>query len=146
MVRLSARVVATSKRAVGRWLMSSVGRGEERGRSSLVGSTTTSTAERLHEVRQANPGRVFDAYDAVRQNTQRRILHALATNGGRVSYKELERELDVVDRTRRKHVSQLVDANLVERIEANFTIVAYADDDAEVICREALTRWFDKDA
>jgi len=127
--------------------MSSAERGAERGRSPLVSkSGTNSTAEQLHEVRRENPGRVFDAYDAVRQNTQRRILHAVATNGGRVSYNELERELDVVDRTRRKHVSALVDAGLVERIEANFTIVAFADDDAEVICREALARWFEKDA
>lgn len=120
--------------------------GAERGRSPLVHeSPASSTAEQLHEVRRENPGRVFDAYDAVRQNTQRRIIHALTRNGGRVSYKELERELDVVDRTRRKHVSALVDAGLVERIEANFTIVAFADTDADVICREALARWFDTD-
>jgi len=120
-------------------------KGAEGGPSTLIHESGTSTAERLHEVRQENPSRVFDAYDAVRQNTQRRLLYALATNDGRVSYKQLSRELDVSDRTRRKHVSALVDAGLVGRIEANFTVVTFADDDADVICREALARWFDTD-
>jgi len=125
--------------------MSRAQQGAEGGPSSLVHSGAT-LAERLQDVREENPNRVFDAYDAVRHDTQRRIIHALATNGGRVSYEELGRSLDVSDRTRRKHVTALVDAELVERVEANFTVVTFADDDADVLCREALTRFFDADA
>lgn len=110
--------------------------------STLLHGTTTE--EELVRTHADNPGLVFDVYNSVQHNTQRRVLWALVQESGRVSYDELEPYMTVSQRSTRKHVSNLVDNDIINRIDANFTFIEFDSIAAEVLTKEALTRWYDK--
>jgi len=110
--------------------------------STLVqGETTTRT---VADVEREQPALHFAAADAVRHDTQRRILYTLASENGRVTYSDLESVTTTSDRTVRKHASKLVDADLITRTNANLVFFEFASDAAEILVRENLTRWYDQ--
>jgi DNA-binding transcriptional ArsR family regulator len=122
--------------------MSSAGRGVEGTPSTLVqGEATTRT---VADVEREQPAIHFATADAVRHDTQRRILHTLASENGRVTYSDLESVTTTSDRTVRKHASKLVDANLITRTNGNLVFFEFASDAAEILVRENLTRWYDQ--
>ena len=121
--------------------MSSHGPGVEGGPSTLVRGEGNSRD--VLTVQREEPETHFAAVDAVRHDTQRRIIWALATQNGRVSYQDLDEVTTTSERTVRKHASNLVDAGLIERTNANFVFFEFATPSAEILTREALSRWYD---
>lgn len=120
--------------------MSSSERGVEGGPSTLVREATTET---VADVERDRPAVHFAAVDAVRHDTQRRILWCLANQNGRVTYDDLESVTTTSDRTVRKHASKLVDDGLIDRTNANLVFFEFASPDAEILVRENLSRWYD---
>jgi len=101
-------------------------RGEEGYPSTLVHRSTTSQADaELLEIQRENPDRYIALMDAIHNDTQRKILYSLVNGLGESSYRDLERITTVSRRTLRKHVSRLEDNNIVERRDANFSIVSF---------------------
>jgi len=122
--------------------MSSADRGVEGTPSTLVHGEATSRT--VADVEREQPAIHFAAADAVRHGTQRRILHTLASENGRVTYDDLENVTTTSDRTVRKHASKLADAGLITRTNANLVFFEFASDAAEILVRENLTRWYDQ--
>lgn len=120
--------------------MSKSGPGVEGTPSTLVRGGTTRD---VLDVQREAPSTHFAAVDAVRHDTQRRIVWALATQNGRVTYDDLESVTTTSDRTVRKHASNLVDDGLIERTNANLVFFEFASPEAEILVREALSRWYD---
>lgn len=112
--------------------------------STLVHGTTTGTE--LVEVQRENPGVYLEAMNAVQHDTQRRLVWALVQNDGRVSYNELKTLTNVSERTQRKHVTNLVEQDLINRVDANFTFIEFASFEAEILLRHALSVWYDSTA
>ena len=121
--------------------MSESPKGVEGYPSTLVRGGTTQNE--LIETQRENPSEYLSAINAVQHDTQRRLVWALVQNNGRVSYKELESLTTVSERTQRKHVSNLVEMNLISRVDANFTFIEFASIEAEALLRHALTIWYD---
>ena len=122
--------------------MSKSAPGVEGSPSTLVHGDTTSRT--VADVEREQPAIHFAAADAVRHGTQRRILHTLASENGRVTYDDLENVTTTSDRTVRKHASKLADAGLITRTNANLVFFEFASDAAEILVRENLTRWYDQ--
>lgn len=120
--------------------MSKSAPGVEGGPSTLV---RKDTSRDVLDVQREEPATHFAAVDAVRHDTQRRIVWALATQNGRVTYDDLESVTTTSDRTVRKHASNLVDDGLIERTNANLVFFEFASPTAEILAREALSRWYD---
>lgn len=121
--------------------MSSQPEGVEGSPSTLVHDGATQN-ELINTQRQ-NPTTYFAAMNAVQHNTQRRLVWALIQNNGRVSYNELKTLTTVSERTQRKHVSNLVDEDLINRVDANFTFIEFASIEAEALLKHALSVWYD---
>jgi DeoR/GlpR family transcriptional regulator of sugar metabolism len=92
-------------------------------------------------VQRDHPDLHFRIVDAVRHDTQRPILWALVSTGGRVTYDDLAEFCTTSDRTVRKHANRLVDDGLLERTNANLVFFEFASDAAEVLIRETLSQW-----
>jgi len=120
--------------------MSSSDRGAEGTPSTLVRGGTTRD---VLSVQRERPALHFAAVDAVRHDTQRRIVYALAAQNGRVTYDDLADVTTTSDRTVRKHAGKLADNDLIQRTNANLVFFEFASSDAEILLREALARWYD---
>jgi len=116
--------------------------GVEQYPSTLVHGSTT--AGELVKVQTDNPEQYHAAINAVQHNTQRRLVWAVIQNDGRISYNELERFVNVTERTQRKHLSNLESDKLLQRIDANFTFVEFYSDTAKVLLHHALSTWYDR--
>jgi DNA-binding transcriptional ArsR family regulator len=121
--------------------MSKSASGVEGTPSTLVHGDTTSRT--VADVEREQPAIHFAAADAVRHDTQRRILYTLASENSRVTYDDLNDVTTTSDRTVRKHATKLVDAGLIERTNANLVFFEFASDAAEILVRENLKRWYD---
>jgi len=121
--------------------MSSAGEGVEGTPSTLVRGDTP--ARSVADVERDHPETHFAAADAVRHDTQRRILYVLASENGRVTYDDLENVTTTSNRTVRKHAGKLADADLIDRTNANLVFFEFASHAAEILVRENLSRWYD---
>lgn len=121
--------------------MSKSGAGVEGTPSTLVRGGTNSRT--VVDVQRERPDLHFAAVDAVRHDTQRRIVWCLASENGRVTYQDLQDAATTSDRTVRKHATNLVDEELINRVNANFVFFEFASREAEILAREALSRWYD---
>jgi len=110
--------------------------------SGVVSKGTTPVGEVVAE----NPERHFAAVDAVRHDTQRRILYTIAAVDEPATYQTIGEYTDRSDRTVRKHAQKLEAANLVERVGGKCATFNSADNVADVLIRHALTLYFDADA
>jgi DNA-binding transcriptional ArsR family regulator len=140
--RSNVRGAAASRKAAGRWRMSSTDRGVEGYPSTLVREGADSRT--VADVERERPAIHFAAVDAVRHDTQRRILHTLASENGRVTYSDLGNMTTTSDRTVRKHATKLVENGLIDRTNANLVFFEFASHAAEILVRENLTRWYDR--
>jgi len=122
--------------------MTEQAQGVEHYRSTLVHGTTTATE--LVEIQTENPVAYHESINAVQHDTQRRLVWAVVQNDGRVSYQELDEMLNVGDRTKRKHLQKLEEAELLQRIDSNFTFIEFYSRDAEVLLHHALSTWYDR--
>jgi len=91
------------------------------------------------------PGLHFAAVDAVRHDTQRRILYTIVAVDEPATYAEIGRYCDRTDRTIRKHAQRLEETKLVERVDSKQASFHAASDDADVLIRHALTLYFNAD-
>lgn len=92
------------------------------------------------------PALHFAAVDAVRHDTQRRILYTIVAIDAPATYDEIGRHCDRTDRTIRKHAQRLEETELVERVDSKQASFHAASDDADALIRHALTLYFDADA
>jgi len=116
--------------------------GVEHYRSTLVHGS--STPAELVKIQTENPVAYHESINAVQHDTQRRLVWAVVQNDGRISYQELDELLSVGDRTKRKHLQKLEDAELLQRIDSNFTFIEFYSQDAEVLLHHALSTWYDR--
>jgi len=93
-----------------------------------------------------NPALHFDAVDAVRHDTQRRILYTIVAVDEPATYDTIGEYTDRSERTVRKHAQRLESDGLIERLDSKQASFHAADQTAEVIIRHALTLYFDADA
>lgn len=109
---------------------------------STAGEQQQSIAGRLVELQQDHAYLWFSAVDAVRHDTQRAILTALQDGMGSCTYDELYEWVNVSDRTVRKHVSNLENVGLVERVNSRSHAVSYATFEAETLASHALDCYY----
>lgn len=93
-----------------------------------------------------NPELHFAAVDAVRHDTQRRILYTIVAIDAPATYETIGEYIDRSDRTLRKHAKRLEDTHLVDRSKGKAPAFQPATDTADVLIRHALTLYFDADA
>ena len=116
--------------------------GVEQYPSTLVHGSNTPTE--LVSVQRNNPETYHETINAVQHNTQRRLIWAVIQNEGRVSYNELDGFVNVSERTQRKHLAKLEDADVLNRIDANFTFIEFASQEAKILSHHALSTWYDR--
>jgi predicted transcriptional regulator len=107
------------------------------------GATEEQTlAEQLQEYQLEHADLWFEAIDAVRHETQRAILTALQDGMGGCTYDELYGWCSVSKRTVRKHVTNLENAGLVQRVNSRSHAVSYASHEAETLVSHALDCYY----
>jgi len=99
----------------------------------------------LIDLQQEQPERYFAAIDAVRHDTQRRIVFALV-DAGTATYNDLTEYADVSERTLRKHAARLAEVELIDRTDGGVATFAFSDRDARALCSHALSVYFNADA
>ena len=109
---------------------------------STANETQQSIGEQLNELQIKHAELWFEACDAVRHQTQRTILTALQDGMGSCTYDELYNWCSVSKRTVRKHVTNLENAGLVERVNSRSHAVSYADFEAETLASHALDCYY----
>jgi len=102
--------------------------------------------DRVGELIAEQPALHFAAVDAVRHDTQRRILYTIVAADEPATYATIGEYTDRTDRTVRKHAQNLEATDLVERVGGKCATFDAASDDAEALIRHALTLYFDADA
>lgn len=93
-----------------------------------------------------NPASHFRAVDAVRHDTQRRILYVVTAVDNPATYNTISEYTDRSTRTVRKHAQRLEEQGLINRVNSGSASFYPADETADVLIRHALTLYFDADA
>ena len=91
------------------------------------------------------PALHFAAVDAVRHDTQRRILYTIVAVDEPATYQTIGEHTDRTDRTVRKHAQKLEETRLVDRVGGKCATFTAADHVADALIRHALTLYFDAD-
>jgi len=99
---------------------------------------------RLVELQHEQPQRFFDAIDASRHETQRAVLTALVKGDGATDYDGIERHTNRSRRSIRKHVANLEESNLVDRVDSQYYAITFTDDEAQALAQHALTLYYNQ--
>lgn len=121
----------------------SVGSQPEHPRSGVPSFTTAGEeqsrpSDELLAMQQDHFGVYSSLVDAVRHDTQRKILAAVYDGMGGVSYDEIDRYVTVGRRTVRKHLKKLEDADVLERSTGRSGAVSFASFEAEALAEHVL--------
>lgn len=122
----------------------SVGSQPEHPRSGVPTFTTAGEEQsspdgELLTMQQSHFGVYSSLVDAVRHDTQRKILSAVYDGMGSVTYDEIDRYVTVGRRAVRKHLKKLEDADVLERADGRSGSVSFASFEAEALAEHALS-------
>lgn len=116
--------------------------GVEGGPSSVLRGVSVGSTEELLQLQRENAELYFACVDAVRHDTQRKIIHALVHGHGATDYTEIREIATVTDRTLRKHVTNLQDKNLVERVNSRVSRIQFTSVEVRALAAHALNCYY----
>jgi DNA-binding HxlR family transcriptional regulator len=96
-------------------------------------------AESIISVQENQPETYFAVVDAIRHETQGKVLEALNLHRGSITKEELEKYLTVTDRTLRKHLTRLDKQSLIVKDTSRTTVVSFKSEDVELLVAHALS-------
>jgi len=101
--------------------------------------------ERIITIQEANPDEYFAVVDAIRHQTQGKVLEALNLHRGSITKGELQKYVTVSDRTLRKHLTRLDERSLIDKDTSRTTVVSFASENVELLVAHGLACLSDSD-
>lgn len=97
-----------------------------------------SRAETIINLQESNPDQYFAVLDALRHDTQGKVLEALNIHRGSIPKEELAKYVTVSDRTLRKHLTRLDEQSLIDKDTSRTTVVSFESQDVELLVAHGL--------
>ena len=122
---------------------SPVSRLSDRVKTWLIESgTDPDTILRMEMLRDQRPETTREVISALGRDVDRKVLMALAWNGGEATYDDLQGYQSISDYHLRDRVKALEEAGVVERHRSKYTVVSFADEATATITQDALAMWW----